>query len=84
MTDGYWFDEAYMPAAGRAYGWFPPPPESRDRALHVGADADEPAPYFTDVRQLADPTTGTGVWLLTGRTTPWTTIWDTEHGLTVS
>lgn len=74
------------PAHGlnRAYGWFPPPPESQDAALYVGSDPDQLAPYFAEVRRLADPAAGTGVWLLTDRTLPWATIWDRERGLTVS
>jgi 4-amino-4-deoxy-L-arabinose transferase-like glycosyltransferase len=75
------------PAYGlnRAYGWFPPPVESQDGALYVGSDPDELAPYFADVRRLADPAAATtGVWLLTGRSQPWETIWERGRGLTVS
>lgn len=77
------------PAVGtdRAYGWFAPPPEHQDRLLLVG-DPERLAPWFTDVRpvgSVAAPTPlgtygglveeSTTVWLLTGRTQPWATIW---------
>ncbi|QFU92042.1 glycosyltransferase family 39 protein [Amycolatopsis sp. YIM 10] len=82
--------ELGLPAAvspNRAYGWFPPPPDSRDHLLLAG-DPDQLRPWFTEVRALAvvgAPTPlgtygglvpeSTTIWLLSGRTGPWTDIW---------
>ncbi|NWJ74320.1 glycosyltransferase family 39 protein [Pseudonocardia sp. ICBG1122] len=77
------------PAAGtnRAYGWFPPPPDRQDDLLFVG-NPDRIAPWFTAIRPVAtvDARTPLGsygglvpetttIWLLSGRTAPWTDIW---------
>lgn len=82
-------------STNRAYGWFPPPPEHQDRMLFVG-DPVAMEPFFTGIRPVArvGATTPIAVysglvdaeptlWLLDGRTTPWSTIWRTLRDLTL-
>lgn len=72
-------------STNRSYGWFAPPPESDDAVLSVG-DPDALRPYFRDARVVgvadaggqpgldgSDP--GARIWLLTGRTQPWSVLW---------
>ncbi|GAA4857094.1 glycosyltransferase family 39 protein [Saccharopolyspora cebuensis] len=85
--DGYSTRYDLPPAhsTNRGYGYFPPPPESADAAVYVGADPDELRPYFTDAHLIAAGTPTNTVWLVTGRHTPWTRVWtdlrtlDVEH-----
>jgi 4-amino-4-deoxy-L-arabinose transferase-like glycosyltransferase len=64
----------------RGYGYFTPPPETADSALWVGFDGPDPLrPWFADCRP--SPSDGFSVWLCTGRTAPWTTIWPAARGV---
>lgn len=78
--DGYSIQHDLPPAysTNRGYGYFPHPPEDRGTVLYVGSTPDEIRPYFTDVHLLAaggtDPRESS-VWLCTGRTTGWATLW---------
>ena len=63
---------------------FPPPPEGADAVLYVGSGPDEVAPYFTDVRKVADGGADASVWLCTGRREPWASFWPQLRHLTVS
>ncbi|MBN6038194.1 glycosyltransferase family 39 protein [Amycolatopsis sp. 195334CR] len=88
--------ELELPAAAspnRAYGWFPPPPDSQDHLLLAG-EPDQLRPWFTHLRALTTvhATTPLGtygglvpeattIWLLSGRNTPWTEIWPALRGL---
>jgi hypothetical protein len=84
--DGYSLEYGLPPAysSNRGYGYFPPPPEEQNAAMYVGADPAELRPYFTDIRQLADGGRDTSIWLCTGRTEPWATIWPRIRHLTVA
>lgn len=65
-----------MPAYStyRGYGYFAPPPETADSALWIGFDGPDPLrPWFRDCTRR--PADGLEVWLCTGRTAPWATIW---------
>lgn len=79
----------------RAYGWFAPPPEHQDRMLFVG-DPERLRPWFTDIRPITtvDAATPLGtygglvpetttVWMLDGRTAPWTVIRPALRDLTL-
>lgn len=83
-------------STNRAYGWFGPPPQQQDRLLLVG----DPAllrPHFAGIRpagRVDAPTPlgtygglvpeTTGIWLLSGRTTPWEQIWHETRDLSVT
>ncbi|WP_060573042.1 glycosyltransferase family 39 protein [Pseudonocardia sp. EC080619-01] len=86
------------PAAGtnRAYGWFASPPEHQDRMLLVG-DPERLRPWFTGARPVATAAAATPlgtygglvpesttIWLLDGRTAPWSEIWSATRDLHVS
>jgi Dolichyl-phosphate-mannose-protein mannosyltransferase len=81
-SDRYQLPQAY--STNRSYGYFPPPPDSRDNVLYVGRDADELSPYFTDVRVLADIGDDMRAYLLTGQQQSWSEIWPRLRTLTVS
>jgi len=84
--DGY--STAYcLPQAfssNRSYGYFPPPPDGADAVLYVGSGPDEVAPYFADVRKVADGGADASVWLCTGRREPWASFCPQLRHLTVS
>lgn len=74
-------------SANRSYGYFPPPPEDRDTVLYVGSSPDEVRSYFTDVRLVAaggPDARAASVWLCTGKTESWATLWPRLRHLTVS
>lgn len=83
-------------STNRAYGWFAPPPEHQDRMLLVG-DPQRWRPWFTEVRPIARveaPTPlgtygglvpeATTIWLLEGRSAPWTVMWPALRDLHVA
>lgn len=82
---------AYLDAAGadlppahslnRGYGWFPPPAEEQTAALHVGGDPGPLRAAFTEVTRVEG--TATEIWLLRGRTEPWTDLWPRLRALDV-
>jgi hypothetical protein len=51
---------------------------------YVGSGPDEVAPYFADVRKVADGGADASVWLCTGRREPWASFWPQLRHLTVS
>jgi len=55
-----------------------------DAVLYVGSGPDEVAPYFADVRKVADGGADASVWLCTGRREPWASFWPQLRHLTVS
>ncbi len=67
----------------RGYWYFGAPADSSGPVLYVGSDVAKLKPYFTKVRKAATAAGGPGesfvdgvpVWILEGRTTPWSTIW---------
>lgn len=73
-------------STSRGYGYFPPPSEDRDAVLYAG-DPAELRPYFAELHQIAaggpDPREQ-GVWLGTGRSTPWDVIWVRRRHLDVA
>jgi hypothetical protein len=48
----------------------------------LGGEPDELRPYFSDVRRLTGDSE-TNIWLCTGRTEPWATLWPRLRSLTV-
>ncbi len=94
--DGYSLQYATPQAysSNRSYGYFPPPPESKDAVLYVGTSPDELRPHFADVRKIADgvtiagpgggPGKDTSVWLATGKREPWASLWPKLRHLDVS
>jgi 4-amino-4-deoxy-L-arabinose transferase-like glycosyltransferase len=84
--DGYSTAYGLPPAysSNRSYGYFPPPPDGVDAVLYVGSGPDEVAPYFADVREVADGGADASVWLCTGRREPWASFWPQLRHLTVS
>ncbi|GAB2898647.1 glycosyltransferase family 39 protein [Streptomyces deserti] len=72
----------------RGYGYFGAPPDSSGAVVYVGSDVARLERYFTRVTRAATVAGGTGeshldgtpVWILDGRTTPWSRIWpDYRH-----
>ena len=80
-SSAYGLPQAY--SSNRSYGYFPPPPDSADAVLYVGSTPDEVAPYFADVREVADAGAAGRVWLGTGRREAWASIWPRIRHLTV-
>ena len=84
--DGY-SNRFGLPAAfspTRTYGYFPPPDDSIDTVLLVGDNGpDRLLPYFTEVHQFDGDDQEIGVWLLTGRTESWGTLWPKARTLAV-
>ncbi|GAA1084716.1 glycosyltransferase family 39 protein [Pseudonocardia alni] len=79
----------------RAYGWFPPPPDTSDAMLLVGSP-DLFRPYFTSARPLRTVTASTPlgtygglveenttIWLLEDRTVTWQQMWSELRDLSV-
>ena len=60
------------------------PRDGVDAVLYVGSGPDEVAPYFADVRKVADGGADASVWLCTGRREPWASFWPQLRHLTVS
>jgi hypothetical protein len=81
-STAYGLPQAY--SSNRSYGYFPPPPDVADAVLYVGSGPDEVAPYFADVRKVADGGADASVWLCTGRREPWASFWPQLRHLTVS
>ena len=67
-STAYGLPQAY--SSNRSYGYFPPPPDGADAVLYVGSGPDEVAPYFADVRKVADAGAAGRVWLCTGGASP--------------
>lgn len=67
----------------RGYAYFGAPPEASGAVVYVGSDVDRLRPYFSRVNRAATVAGGPGesyldgvpVWILDGRTTPWSRIW---------
>ncbi|WJV44903.1 ArnT family glycosyltransferase [Streptomyces flavofungini] len=67
----------------RGYWYFGAPSDSSGPVLYVGSDVAKLKPYFTKVRKAATAAGGPGesfvdgvpVWILEGRTKPWSKIW---------
>lgn len=78
----YGLPEAY--SSNRGYGYFPPPPETKDSVLYVGSDPDEVRPYFSEVRKVTGGGTDASVWLCTGKREPWSSLWPRLRHLDVS
>jgi len=81
-SDRYQLPHAY--STNRSYGYFPPPPNNRDRVLYVGRDASALSPYFSDVRTVGDIGDDMHAYLLTGQRQSWNEIWPRLRTLTVS
>lgn len=76
-----------LPAAfspTRSYGFFPPPDAGIDTVLLIGDNGpDRLRPYFTGIRKLDDVDGQMSVWLLTGQTESWDTLWPKARTLAV-
>ncbi len=67
----------------RGYWYFGAPADSSGPVLYVGSDVAKLKPYFTKVQKAATAAGGPGesfvdgvpVWILEGRTKPWSKIW---------
>jgi hypothetical protein len=77
------FDLPPAYSLNRGYGYFPPPPERLSSALYVGSDPPELREDFRTAQKVGDIGDDFGVWLLSGRTTPWEQIWEQKRTLTV-
>ncbi|WP_460957740.1 ArnT family glycosyltransferase [Parasphingorhabdus pacifica] len=60
-------------SAHRGYGAFGPPDEDATSVLFVGREPSDVRPYFDELRSVGDDELE--IWLLSGRTEPWTEIW---------
>lgn len=69
--DAHQLPKAY--SAHRGYGYFGPPGADATSVLFVGREPADMRPYFGEMRELGDERTE--IWLLTGRTEPWSAIW---------
>jgi hypothetical protein len=77
----YGLPEAF--SLNRSYGYFPPPAEDRDAALYVAGDDAPLRPYFTESRGVGVVGDDLRIYLLSGRTQPWSTIWQEQRTLSV-
>nr|WP_243859347.1 glycosyltransferase family 39 protein [Amycolatopsis arida] len=66
----------------RGYWTLGRPPETADTVLYLGTDPSVLRAHFTEVRRVGELPAGTGamrpgtgLWLATGRTEPWETLW---------
>lgn len=81
--DGGSFELPPAYSLNRAYGYFPPPPEHLTSAMYIGSDPADLRDEFRTVQKVGAIGDDFGVWLLTGRMTPWEQMWDEKRTLTV-
>ncbi|CAJ1502389.1 glycosyltransferase family 39 protein [[Mycobacterium] burgundiense] len=82
-SNTYGLPAAFSPT--RSYGYFPPPGPEVDSVLFLGEGGpDRLRPYFTEVHTLDSGGDEIGVWLLTGRTESWDTLWPKIRTLEVA
>lgn len=83
--DGYAhrFDLPTAFSTTRSYGYFAVPDDRLDTVLFVGAEPARLRPYFSDTRRIDDADGDVDIWLLTGRSEGWSTLWPKVRTLQV-
>ncbi len=61
-------------SGNRAYGYLAPPGEDVDTVVFVGRDVEMFRPWFSSIRPAGDGGRAGGVWVVSGRTAPWSDI----------